>query len=77
MSVQLPAMLTEKQAFDAMYEFLAQWFRRTRNDEIGSLLGSMSTLPDGFPADQGIWDDWLKAIEQARSGGVDTDLSLT
>lgn len=68
--------LSEEEAFDAMYAFLVDVYERTRSDELGSLLGSMSLLPDGSPADSALWSDWLRCVERARSKKVRTDLGL-
>ena len=68
--------LSEKEAFEAMYAFLVEIYERTQADELGALLGSMSLLPDGRPADPAIWSDWLKCVQQARRREVRTDLGL-
>ena len=59
--------LNEREAYAAMFQFLdAYWERNGRPDELGSLLGSMTLLEDGTPADSGIWEDWQDAIEISR-----------
>lgn len=68
--------LSEQEAYEAMYAFLSDVYERTQSDELGSLLGSMSLLPDGSPADPAIWSDWLKCVQQARRKEVRTDLGL-
>lgn len=67
-------MLTEKEAYNAMYAYLVQVYEMTQSDDLGGLLGSMSTLCDGQTADPAIWDDWLKCVEQAKKGQVNTEL---
>lgn len=52
-----PGDLTLQEAYLAMYEFLVQLYRRTRSDELGSLLGDLSVLEDGKPADPASWRD--------------------
>lgn len=76
MNVQ-PDSVTLKEAYLAMYEFLVELYQRTQSDELGSLLGDLSLLPDGTTADPAAWGDWLRCIERARGGGVDVSLVLT
>jgi hypothetical protein len=68
--------LTHREAYLAMYAYLLQVFARTQSDDLGALLGDMSTLPDGETADPVAWQDWLRAVDQATSGAVETDLRL-
>ena len=69
-------MLTERQAYRAMYFFLDRYYELTQADDVGALLGSMSLLPDGQPADPALWRDWQEAVEKALSteGGIDLKL---
>jgi hypothetical protein len=69
--------LTPKQAYLAMYSFLESHYQRSKADDVGALLGSMSLLPDGMPADPAIASDWRLAVQSALSGSVDTSLVLT
>lgn len=50
------------QAYNAMFHFLEIYYNRTESDDIGALLGSMSLLDDGKPADIAIWKDWNESI---------------
>jgi hypothetical protein len=68
--------LSPQQAYLAMFAFLEEEFRLCPSDEIGSLLGSMSLLPDGSPADPAVVKQWQKAIEAACSGQVSAALVL-
>jgi hypothetical protein len=51
----------------AMYAFLdLLWARKDEGwDELAQMLGSMSLLGDGMPADQGYVQDWDQALEHA------------
>ncbi len=69
--------LTEKQAYAAMYYFLEQIYENTKSDAIGGLLGDMSLLADGTPADSSIVNDWNNAIHFALNGGKAGDLTIT
>jgi hypothetical protein len=59
-----------------MFAFLKEEFRLCPSDEIGGLLGSMSLLPDGSPADPAVAKQWQKAIEAACSRQVSAALVL-
>jgi hypothetical protein len=69
--------LTREQAYLAMYSFLEGHYERSRADDVGALLGSMSLLPDGRPADPAFVEDWRLAVEAALSGKVDAAMRLT
>ena len=43
--------LTQRQAYLCMFEFLRRHYERGPTDEVGGLLGNLSLLPDGQPAD--------------------------
>lgn len=45
-----------------MFEFLRRHYERGPTDEIGGLLGSLSLLTDGQPADSAMWFDWEEAV---------------
>jgi hypothetical protein len=68
--------LTSAQAYAAMFAFLRGHYLRTQSNDIGSLLGSMSLLPGGTPADAAIADDWADAVNQTIEGRVDLHLTL-
>lgn len=71
------AELTLEQAYLAMFSFLAGHYERSKSDDVGALLGSMSLLPDGRPADPAIVEDWRLAVEAALSGKVHASMRLT
>jgi len=57
----------EKKAYAAMLVFLeAYWERNGQPEALGILLGSLSPLDDGVPADRAIWQDWLDAVARSR-----------
>lgn len=69
--------LTKKQAYASMYIFLERIYDCTKSDELGGLLGSMSLLPDGTPADPAFQEDWDEAVNFVlKDQGVDIDLKL-
>jgi hypothetical protein len=68
--------LTEQQAYAAMFHFLDDFYRRTNSDDVGSLLGSMSLLADGGPADPAITEEWREAVRFAIEGGKADSLEL-
>lgn len=69
--------LTEEQAYAAMFHFLDDFYSRTKSDDVASLLGSMSLLADGGPADPAIAVDWREAVTLAIAGEKAGDLRLT
>jgi ribosomal protein L1 len=69
--------ITEQQAFEAMYAFLNEFYERTKSQEVGALLGSMSLLPDGKTADPTVWSDWQRCVRQAKRGEVQSRLELS
>lgn len=70
-------ILSDRQAYAAMFSFLENYYRSTNADEIGSLLGSMSIVSDGLPLDRALWDDWKSAVEKSINDEVDVGLQLT
>jgi hypothetical protein len=68
--------LSAPQAYAAMYAFLEARYQMTMSDDLGALLGSMSLLEDGTPADPAIGSDWEVAVSQAIQGKVDLKLTL-
>ncbi|ALE56525.1 hypothetical protein AC233_06925 [Burkholderia sp. HB1] len=68
--------LTPELAYLAMYEFLAELYQRTKSDELGSLLGSMSYLADGETADPAVWTDWMRCVTKVLVGEGDAKLKL-
>jgi hypothetical protein len=68
--------LSEHEAYAAMFAFLETHYWLTKSDELGALLGSMSLLGDGGPADPAVWEDWMKAIKEAKSGSVNMNMEL-
>ena len=75
MPIQEPALITQDQAYLAMYHFLDKHFS-LGCEELGGILSSMSLLADGSPADQALVADWKEAVAAAVSGKVDAQLRL-
>ena len=69
-------MLTEKQAYMAMYNFLEIYFNMLDSDVLAMLLGSLSLLPDGDAMDPAMRREWLVSVEKAKKGEVDVYLKL-
>lgn len=65
-----------KQAYLAMYSFLEELYSRYGFDQLGGLLGGMSLLPDGTPADPAMWSDWLQCIERSKSEQIEATVLL-
>jgi hypothetical protein len=74
--------LTKKQAYFAMFEFLKRYYEIVKSDEIGTLLGELSLLKDGTPADAAHLADWEDSVaavmsaEASPEGYRDADFKL-
>jgi hypothetical protein len=68
--------LKEKSAYLAMFNFLEQYYVRTQDPSIGGLLGEISLLPDGSPADPAVISDWNEAVAKSIEGTVNASLSI-
>lgn len=68
--------MTEHEAYLAMFAFLEKNYGRGPSDEVGALLGALSLLPDGTPADPAMAADWVAACNAAREGRVDAAMRL-
>jgi hypothetical protein len=62
--------LSEQEAYAAMFVFLENRYKLMDSDDLGALLGSMSLLPSGGTVDPAIWEEWLAAIKDAKSGAA-------
>lgn len=67
--------LTEREAYLAMFSFLERQYELGCK-ELGGILGSMSLLPDGTPADAALWEDWKGSVGAAKAGEVEAQLRL-
>ena len=63
-------VLTPNEADLAMFIFLRNYWQRGHSSEVGALLGSLSLLPDGNPADAAVKSDWNEAVRVALSGAA-------
>jgi hypothetical protein len=63
------SMMTNQQAYAAMYHFLHEFWKRTKSDDVGGLLGAKSLLQDGSTADAAMAYNWQRAVEYALKGG--------
>lgn len=70
------ALLTNQQAYLAMFAFLEAEYELSKSGEIGALLGALSLLNDGLPADPAVKTQWEKAVLAATSGNVDAGMKL-
>ncbi|MEM9914382.1 MAG: hypothetical protein AAF911_05425 [Planctomycetota bacterium] len=61
-------------AYAAMFDFLSRYYEMTNDDGVGGLLGGLSLLNDGQPADRAFWADWMTSFEKASQGSVDLGL---
>ena len=61
------AMITGRQAFLAMADFVWEFGQRA-GDDLLTLIGDISPLPDGAFMDPAAWTDWLASVERIKSG---------
>ncbi|MDY3562382.1 hypothetical protein R5W23_003848 [Gemmata sp. JC673] len=62
MEQQTEPLLTVRQAYLVMFEFLRCHYERGPTDDIGGLLGGLSLLTDGSPADSAVQSDFAGAV---------------
>lgn len=67
-------MLTEREAFEAMRYFLAEFWKRSGSQSDSELVDilswtAMDVWEDGGTADPAQWDDWMTAVRAIQSGG--------
>ena len=67
-------LLSSEQAFQAMFAFLNDYYRRTEGKaELGDVLGDIQVNEnDGMPADPAAWADWISAIKAVVKKPGDT-----
>ncbi len=56
--------LTELQAYNSMFKFLDEYYKKIGSDLMGWLLGSLSFIIDGGTANPAFWDEWGDAVEK-------------
>ena len=54
--------LTRLQAYKVMYNFLDEYYFKTKSDDIGALLSGLSLLQDDEPVETVFWDIWARPI---------------
>ncbi len=59
-------------AYKTMVQFLEDRYNRLPSDELGGLLGELSLLPDGKPADSAVTADWHRAVDRVAHGDAET-----
>lgn len=60
-------MITSREAFLAMTDFIWQFAQRAGDDLI-TLIGDTEIAAGGGPFDAAAWDDWLSSVERIRAG---------
>jgi hypothetical protein len=68
--------LTSDQAYIAMFTFLEKQWELSRSEELGALLGSLSLLSDGTPADPALGTDWATSVAAALKGDASAAMKL-
>ena len=60
-------LLTPRQAFLAMTDFIWEFAQRAGDDLI-TLIGDTGIEADDGPTDPAVWDDWLASVAKIQSG---------
>lgn len=60
-------LLTTRQAFLAMTDFIWEFAQRA-GDDLMTLIGDTEIEADGDPTDPAAWDDWRASVAKIRSG---------
>jgi hypothetical protein len=71
------SVLTEKQAYAAVFQFLDSQYELVKSDVLGNLLSEMSLLSDGGTADPAMAYHWRKAVGRVLNLGEAADLERT
>lgn len=59
--------ITMEEAFKAMFVFLDNYYDRSGGGELADVLSDIQILKDGRPADPAQWNDWIIAVNSAKS----------
>ena len=70
-------LLDKREAYLAMFSFLEDYYKRTKSDEVGSILSGMCLMKDGKPMDPAYWDEWQEAVQRSLDGNVDAEMHLS
>jgi hypothetical protein len=62
-----PAVLTEREAFLVMTDYIWR-YAQSAGDDLITLLGDTSLQADGDPTDPAAWGDWLVSVDRIRRG---------
>ncbi|MGB6058058.1 MAG: hypothetical protein WBF71_07315 [Microthrixaceae bacterium] len=62
-----PVVLTEREAFLAMSDYIWRYAQRAGDDLI-TLIGDTTIEADGDPTDPAAWSDWRVSVDRIRQG---------
>ena len=57
-------LLSTDDAYDVVFDYLKTYFRKTKSEDILSILSSMPLVSDGIAVDPAIQSDWSDAIDK-------------
>ena len=58
------ATLTAEQAYEAMFCYLSEYWKRFEHAALGDVLGDMQPAKRGTSSDPAAWEDWLKCVRR-------------
>ncbi len=60
-------ILSKKESYEVMLQFLKNWYDLTKNKDITDILSGAEYMDDGKPADSTFWDYWEDAIKEIKN----------
>ncbi len=77
----MTAHLHTLEAYKSMSLFLDNYYKHTKSDDVGSLLGGIQFSDDNSTMDPAAWDDWvncvMKVSKKQKKDCADTNLTYT
>lgn len=64
---QTDKKLSIDQAYDVVVDYLDKYYKKTKLDELGDLVGDMMLLDDNISLDPAAIDDWKDSVEKILS----------
>ena len=69
MSISAGRTITEKQAYEAMLYFLAEWRQLTGENDLTDILSGAEYVAEATPADPAFWEYWQEAVAKVLDEG--------
>lgn len=56
--------LTREQAFQAMFYYLSDYWRRAQDARVADVLSDLQPAEAGVSSDPAAWQDWMNAVQR-------------